>query len=85
MQPKSHTLSRCRSTQPSQFRTYDQPVDDGEPRLVQVPEPPVLEQPDGEHGEGQEEAVDEQAQAVQPVQHRLLLVDVHLWREEVLL
>ena len=42
----------------------------------------MLEQPDGEHGERQEEAVDQQAEAVEPVQLRLLLVDTQLWQEE---
>ena len=52
---------------------------------MQVPEPPVLQQPDREHGERQEEAVDQQAEAVEPVQLRLLLVDAQLGREQVLL
>ena len=51
---------------------------------MEIPEPPVLKEPDRQHGERQEETVDEQAEAVEPVKLGLFLVDAKLRREEIL-
>ena len=51
---------------------------------MEIPEPPVLKEPDRQHGERKEETVDEQAEAVEPVKLGLFLVDAKLRREEIL-
>ena len=52
---------------------------------MEVADASVLEQPDGQDGQRQQEGVQQEAQAVQAVQLRLLLVDAQLGRDELVL
>ena len=60
--------------------TNDKPIQDGQAGLVEIPDAPVLKEPDRDDGEGEQQGVKQQGEAVQAVQLRLLFVDAQLGR-----
>lgn len=65
--------------------SYDRPVDDAEPRLVDVLEPLVLERPDGNHGQHEQERDGEDACRVKLVELRATrqLLDTRLYKHSL--